>query len=78
MTVLRMTNEHADRVLNQVTSVAGLIGVVAAIVAGAAVWLVLTEPLSIANAAETGEIAPLVRQLAQVLYETMAGLLDYL
>jgi len=73
-----MTNEHADRVLNPVASVAGVIGVVAAIVAGAVVWLVLTEPLTIANAVEAGEISPLVRQLAKVIYETMAGLLDYL
>ena len=74
-----MTNEQdVDRGLNYVASIAGPIGVVAAIVAGAAIWLVLTEPLTIANAVGSGEISMLVRQLAQVIYEAMAGLLDYL
>ena len=74
-----MTNEQlADRGLNHVASIAALIGVVAAIVAGAAIWMVVTAPVTIANAANTGEIVPLVRQFAEVIYETMAGLLDYL
>ena len=64
--------------LNRCASVAGLIGVVAAIVAAAAIWLVLTAPVTVATAVDTGEISPLVRQLAAVIYETMAGLLDYL
>ena len=61
-----------------IASMAGLIGVAAAIVAAVAVWLVLTEPVTIANAVDTGEIAPLVRLLAKAIYEAMAGLLDYL
>ena len=74
-----MTNEDdAGRRLNYLASMAGLIGVAAAIVAGTAIWLVLTEPVTIANAVDTGEIAPLVRRLAEIIYETMAGLLDYL
>jgi hypothetical protein len=74
-----MTNEQdVDRGLHYVASIAGPIGVVAAIVAGAAIWLVLTEPLTIANAVGSGELSVLVRQLAQVIYEAMAGLLDYL
>jgi len=74
-----MTNEHvAGRGLNPVASIAGLVGVVAAFVAGAAIWLVLTDPVTIANAVDTGEISPLVRQLAKVIYATMAGLIDYL
>jgi hypothetical protein len=39
---------------------------------------VLTEPVTIVNAIATGEISPLVRQLAEVIYKTMVGLLDYL
>jgi hypothetical protein len=74
-----MTNEHdAGRGLNRAASVAGLIGVIAALVAAAAIWLVLTEPVTIANAVDTGEISPLVRRLAAVVFETMAGLLRYL
>ena len=74
-----MTNEHdAGRALNRAADVASLIGVVAALVAVATIWLVLTEPVTIANAVDTGEISPLVRRLAAVVYETMAGLLRYL
>jgi len=74
-----MTNEQdAGPNLNHLASIAGLIGVAAAIVAAAAIWLMLTEPLTLANAIGRGEISPLVRQFAQVIYEMMAGLLDYL
>jgi hypothetical protein len=74
-----MTNEQdAGPNLNHLASIAGLIGVAAAIVAGAAIWLVLTEPITIVNAVDTGEVSTLVRQLAQVIYDAMAGLLDYL
>ena len=74
-----MPNTHdTDRDLDRYTSVAGVIGIVAAIVAAAAVWLVLAEPVTVANAVESGEISPLVRQLAEVIYQAMTGLLGYL
>ena len=74
-----MTNEQdAAPGLNRWASVAGLIGVAAAIVAAAAIRLVLTAPVTVANAVDTGEISMLVRQVARVIYETMAGLLGYL
>ncbi len=63
---------------SRVTSVAVLLGVGAAVVAGATIWLVLTEPVTLANAVESGEVSPLVRRLAQVLYDALSGLLDYL
>ena len=66
--------ERTDRV----TSVAVLIGIVAAIVASATIWLVLTDPVTVANAVNEGEISPLVRQLADIIYKALAGLLDYL
>ena len=74
-----MTNEHVVGLgLNRCASVAGLVGVVAAIVATALIWLLLTAPETVASALDTGEVSPLVRQLAEVIYETMAGLLEYL
>ena len=68
----------AARALNRATGAASLIGAVAALVAAAAIWLVLTEPVTIANAVDTGESSPIVRRLAEIVYETMAGLLRYL
>jgi len=66
-----------DRV-DRVASVAVLIGFMAAIIAGATIWLVLTDPVTVANALDDGEISPLVQQLAQVIYNALAGLLEYL
>lgn len=67
-----------DRGLDRVTSVSALILVVAAVIAGATIWLVLTDPVTVAVALDDGEISPLVRQLAEVIYKALAGLLDYL
>jgi hypothetical protein len=67
-----------ERDFGRVTSIAVLIGVVAAMAAGATIWLVLTDPVSVAGALDTGEISPLVLRLAQVIYDALAGLLDYL
>jgi hypothetical protein len=67
-----------ERGADRVTSVAVLIGIVAAIVAGATIWLVLTDPVTVANAVNEGEVTPLVRQLADIIYRALAGLLDYL
>jgi flagellar basal body-associated protein FliL len=67
-----------ERGANRVTSVAVLIGIVAAVVASATIWLVLTDPVTVANAVNEGEVSPLVRQLADIIYNALAGLLAYL
>jgi hypothetical protein len=59
-------------------SLAGTIAILSAIVAGATIWLLLTDPVTVADAVDSGEISPLVRQLAGVLYDALAGLLKYL
>ena len=55
-----------------------LIGVASAVVAGATIWLLVTDPVTVASAVEDGEVSPLVRRLAEVLYNALAGLLTYL
>jgi hypothetical protein len=67
-----------DRGLDRVTSVGVLIGVIAAVIAGATIWLLVTDPVTVANAVEEGEISPLARRLAEVIYNAIAGLLAYL
>ena len=67
-----------DTTGSRVASVAVLIGAVAAVIAGATIWLLLTDPVTVATAVETGEVSPLVRQLADVIYNAIFGLLDYL
>ena len=78
-----MAEDLADSIdpehgVERVTSVAVLIGVVAAIMASATIWLVLTDPVTVANAVNEGEISPLVRSLAEVLMSAFSGILKYL
>lgn len=54
------------------------IAIVSIILAAATIWLFLTNPVTVATAVSDGEVTPLVRQLAQVLYQAFAGLLKYL
>jgi hypothetical protein len=68
----------ADARVGPAASVAVVVGVLAAIIAGATIWLMLTDPVTVANAVDEGEVTPLVRQLAQVIFSALAGLLDYL
>jgi hypothetical protein len=54
------------------------VALVSIVLAAATTWLFLTNPVTVANAVNEGEISPLVRNLAQVLYQALAGLLKYL
>jgi len=56
----------------------GIVGVLAAIIAGATMWLVLTDPVTVAESVDTGEVSPLVRSLATTIFEALRGLLKYL
>jgi hypothetical protein len=55
-----------------------LIAIVSIVVAAATIWLFLTNPVTVANAVNEGDVSPLIRNLAQVLYQALAGLLKYL
>ena len=66
-----------DGRVSRAITVVVLIGIVAAVVAGATIWLLLTNPVTVANAIEGGEISPLVEQLAYALYDALVGLLSY-
>jgi hypothetical protein len=54
------------------------VAIVAAIFAAALIWLLLSDPLTVADAVETGEIAPLFQEIAAVIYQALLTLLDYL
>ena len=72
------TRGDQDRGLDRATSVAVLIGVSAAVIAGATIWLLVTDPVTVANAVNEGQISPLVERLAEVIYNAIAGLLRFL
>jgi len=59
-------------------SLFGAVAVISAILATATIWLVLTDPVTVANSVNQGDVSPLVRQLASVVYEALKGLLKYL
>jgi hypothetical protein len=59
-------------------SLVTIVGILAAVIAGAAIWLVLTDPVTVAESVDTGEVSPLVRSLAGAIYEALRGLLRYL
>ena len=69
---------RGDRVVRRLAGVAGLIALLAAVIAAATIWLLLTDPVTVATAVDQGEITPLIRQLAEVIYNAIAVLLQYL
>ena len=54
------------------------VAIVSIALAAATIWLFLTNPITVANAVNEGEISPLIRNLAQVLYQALSGILKYL
>ncbi|MSO30611.1 MAG: hypothetical protein EXQ48_06635 [Acidobacteria bacterium] len=50
----------------------------AAIFAAALIWLLLSDPVTVADAVNEGTITPLLLELAQAIYNALLGLLDYL
>ncbi len=59
-------------------SLFSLIAIVSIILATATIWLFLTNPVTVANAVNEGDVSPFVRDLAQVLYNALRGILKYL
>ena len=59
-------------------SVAGVIALAVVVLAAAAAWLLLTSPVTVAEAVSEGDITPFVRDLAAVLLSALEGLLRYL
>ena len=59
-------------------SLFGAIAVVSVLLAASTGWLFLTNPVNVVNAINEGDVSPLVRDLAQVLFNALRGLLRYL
>ena len=52
-----------------------------AVLAAASLWLVVSDPVKVATgvqAATQGDVSPLVKALADVLYGALQGLIKYL
>ena len=59
-------------------SLVGIVGLFAAVIAGATVWLLLTDPVTVAESMDSGEVSPLVQSLAGSIYDALVRLLRYL
>jgi hypothetical protein len=58
-------------------SLVGVVGVMAVALA-ATIWLLVTQPVTVADAVAQGEVSPLVKALGAALYDALQGLLKYL
>jgi hypothetical protein len=56
----------------------GAIGLISVVMAVAAVWLFVTDPVTVATAVDGDDVSPFIRDLANVLLEVLQGLLRYL
>ena len=59
-------------------SLFGTVAVASAVLASATIWLLITDPVTVADAVESGQVSPLVQALAGVLYDAFKGILRYL
>jgi hypothetical protein len=62
-------------------SLAAVVGMVALALAAATIWLLVSQPVTTADAAADlarGNVSPLAKALAGVLYDALQGLLRYL
>lgn len=59
-------------------SLFSVMAVLAAIVAGATIWLLLTDPVAVTAALNQGSVSPFVRELADVLASAVQALLRWL
>jgi hypothetical protein len=59
-------------------SLFGAVALLLVLLAGAAIWLFLTSPVTVATAVSDGDVSPFIRELADVLLRAFEGLLKYL
>jgi len=54
------------------------VALAAAVFAAALIWLLLSDPVSVADAVNEGGATSLMLELGRVIYQALLGLLDYL
>ena len=62
-------------------SLIGTAGLIAAMVGGAIVWLLVTDPVQVADAAKaasSGDLGPVMQAIGAVLYDALRGLFKFL
>jgi phosphotransferase system glucose/maltose/N-acetylglucosamine-specific IIC component len=59
-------------------SLVAIIGIVAATLAAATIWLLVTDPVTVSTAVSTGDIEPFMRAIGDVIFDALRGLFGYL
>jgi hypothetical protein len=59
-------------------SLVAIIGLLAAAIAGATIWLLVSDPATVANAVSTGDVTPIMQAIGAVLLNALRGLFKYL
>jgi len=63
-------------------SLIAMVGIVAATLAGATIWLLITDPVGgadvVSTAISSGDVGPFMRAIGTVIYEALRGLFGYL
>jgi len=59
-------------------SLVALVGLLAATIAGATIWLLFTDPVTVANAVSTGDVSPVVQAIGEVILGALRGLFRFL
>jgi hypothetical protein len=59
-------------------SLVAIVGLLATTIAGATIWLLLTDPVTVANAVSTGDVSPVVQAIGAVILNALKGLFKYL
>jgi hypothetical protein len=59
-------------------SVFGAIAAICILLSVATIWILLTDPVTVATAVNEGDIAPLVQDFANLILDALRGLLRYL
>ena len=63
-------------------SLIAMIGIIAATVAGATIWLLVTDPVGgadvVSTALSTRDVGPFMRAIGSVIFEALRGLFGYL
>lgn len=63
-------------------SLVAAIGLLAATLAAATIWLLLTDPVrgadTVSTAVSTGDLGPFMRAIGSVIYDALVGLFGYL
>ena len=63
---------------NRVLTLASVAGMVTSGAAAMTIWLLLTQPLTVANAVNARDLAPLAQALARALVTALAAIVRYL